>query len=429
MAGCRSALGPGECEDLMSRQTLRHADEVLSELDGWHREMRSQFPIFAVNSNLAYLDSSATAQKPAAVLDAVLRQLSTAHANAGRGSYPWATGTTKMMEAAQDRVAAFIGDTSRRGTVELTAGATAGLRAVAMDWLRVTARDGDNIIVPTSDHQANLVPWLEVAELLRAQGVRLTVRAMPMEPSGSGDYDVDALRTLITSRTRMVAATHVHHVGGNDMNLHRIRKAIGDEPVLCVDAAQSVGHLPVDVDTIGADFLVLAGHKAMALPGIGAVWTRTARTPALQSGGWAGSPNTTGAASLIAALDWLDTAGCGRIHEWTVALGARLTDHLRRMPDVEVIGCQSSLAADSPVQKRQGIVSFRHARIPARDLGFVLADRGILVRADGHCQAKGLGDQPIPVSEESVRVSTHVYTSPDEIDRVVDVLREVEELV
>lgn len=413
----------------MRAQSLPPAVAALAELQDWHREMRAQFPVFAANPELAYLDSSATAQKPAAVLEAVQRQLSTAHANAGRGSYPWATGTTKMVEVARDRVAAFIGDTGRRGTVDFTAGASAGLRAVAMDWLRITARDGDDIIVPAADHQANLVPWLEVAEVLSAQGVRLTVRAMPMEDSGSGDYDVDALRALVTPRTRMVAATHVHHVGGNDMNLHRIRAAIGDEPVLCVDAAQSVGHLPVDVDRLGADFLVLAGHKAMALPGIGAVWSRATRTPALRPGGWAGSPNTTGAASLIAALDWLDVAGCERIHEWTVALGARLTEQLRQMADVEVIGCQSSLAAESPVQKRQGIVSFRHARIPSRDLGFVLADRGILVRADGHCQAKGLGQQVLPAAEESVRVSTHVYTSPDEIDRLVEVLREVEEQV
>ncbi|MDO3399917.1 aminotransferase class V-fold PLP-dependent enzyme [Mycolicibacterium neoaurum] len=399
---------------------------TLAELADWHGERRAHFPALTADPQLAYLDSSATAQKPQAVIDAVTEHVSRDHANAGRGNYPWSTAATKLLEVACDRVATFIGDTQRRGSVALTAGASAGLRAVALDWLLHDARSGDEIIVPAADHQANLLPWLEAQALSRARGVDLIVHEMPMEKTGSGDYDIDALRALVSPRTRMVAATHVHHVGGNDMNLHRIRAVIGDEVVFCVDAAQSVGHLPVDVDRLGADFLVFAGHKAMALPGIGAVWSRDERTGPFTLGGWAGSPNTTGAASLIAALDWLSATDCSLIHRWTVALGARLTEGLRHLDGIEVIGCQDSLAADSPVQKRQGIVSFTHRDIPARDLGFVLADRGILVRADGHCQARGLDPAPASGTAESVRVSTHVYSAVDEIDRLLDVLAEVQ---
>ncbi|MER7842660.1 aminotransferase class V-fold PLP-dependent enzyme [Kitasatospora sp. NPDC096077] len=391
--------------------------ETFEELDSWHRELRAQFPIVTADPSQVYLDSAATAQKPRAVLDTVQRYLTTANANAGRGTYTWANATTALVERTRTRVAAFLGDPDpgRPSAVHFTSGTTEGLRTVARDWLTELLRDGDEIIVPFADHQANALPWLEAQRLLAERGVRVRVRELPYDPA-SHDYDHRALPQLVNERTAFVAATHVHHVYGGDMNVHRIRAAVGPSVPICLDAAQSVGHLPVDVGTLDVDFVVFSGHKAMALPGTGAVWARNTRGPAFRPGGWSGTPNTCGIASLEAALDWLDAAGPDRIQRWTGALAARLTDGLRGCDAYQVLGCQQSLAADSPVQRREGIVTLRHRAIPSNDLGFVLASHGLMVRADGHCQARA-GE-----SDSSVRVSLHVYNSPEEIDRLLAVL-------
>ncbi|MBG0857827.1 aminotransferase class V-fold PLP-dependent enzyme [Streptomyces spinoverrucosus] len=395
-------------------------DDELKELASWQQEVRGQFPIITGHPELAYLDSAATAQKPRAVLDAVQTYLTTANANAGRGTYPWANRTTALVERTRRRVKEFLDDSeaeSGRSAVHFFGGTTEGLRTVARDWLTTHLADGDEILVPYADHQANLAPWLEARRLLAERGVGVRVRGLPYQPE-SGDYDHRALPEVVGPRTRFVAATHVHHVYGGDMNVHRLRAAVGPDVPICLDAAQSVGHLPVSVAELDVDFVVFSGHKALALPGTGAVWARNApgRGPEFRPGGWQGTPNTVGIASLEAALDWLDAAGTDRIARWTTALAARLTDGLRHLDRYEILGCQASLAADSRAQRRHGIVAFRHHDIPSDDLGFILFSHGFMVRADNLCQA-GADEKTA-----SVRVSVHVYNTVEEIDRLLTVL-------
>ncbi|MBO4161361.1 aminotransferase class V-fold PLP-dependent enzyme [Micromonospora antibiotica] len=388
---------------------------ALDELHTWQEKLRGQFPLITANPDVAYLDSAATSQKPQVVLDAVLTYLTTGNANAARGTYPWANRTTTRIEQARDRLRRFLDDPApQRSGVHFVSGTTEGLRAVARDWLAPQLRDGDEIIVPFADHAANNAPWLEVAELLRHRGLSIGVRPMPYD--AAHDYDTDRLATMINSRTRLIAATHVHHVYGNDMNVHRLRSAAGPTIPICLDAAQGVGHLPLSTTATDVDFVVFSGHKTMALPGTGAIWARNQRGPTYTPAGWNGSPNTSGIISLVAALDWLDAAGLDRVARWNTALGARLTDGLRTMPDIEVLGCQNSLATDTLVQQRHGIVAFRHRLIGSNDLGFILAAHGLLVRADGHCQA----DQGERTA--SVRVSLHVYNTAEEVDRLLSVL-------
>ncbi|WP_435612303.1 aminotransferase class V-fold PLP-dependent enzyme [Streptomyces sp. bgisy159] len=396
----------------------RHRDD-LWDLTDWQAGLRAQFPILTAHPDLAYLDSAATAQKPRAVLDAVRTYLTTTNANAGRGTYPWANRTTALVEQARDRVRGFLRDPApQRSAVHFTGGTTEGLRTVARDWLPALLCDGDEIVVPHADHRANIEPWLEVQRHLARQGTRIHVLPMPYQRS-SGDYDHHALAELAGPRTRFVAVTHVHHVYGADMNIHRVRRAVGPDAVICLDAAQSIGHMPVSVAELDVDFVVFSGHKCLALPGSGAVWARQERGPGFAPGGWQGTPNTVGIVSLAAALDWLDGAGTDRVARWTTALAARLTDGLRRLDAYEVIGCRASLAADSPVQRRQGIVTFRHRDIPSGDLGFVLYDRGFMVRSDHHCQG-GEGEL-----DASVRVSAHLYNTVEEIDRLLTVLADL----
>ncbi|MGW2385569.1 aminotransferase class V-fold PLP-dependent enzyme [Streptomyces sp. NPDC001658] len=394
------------------------AKEELTPLTAWQRELRQQFPIITGHPALAYLDSAATAQKPRAVLDAAHTYLTTSNANAGRGTYPWANRTTELVDRTRQRVKEFLGDPApERSGVHFVGGTTEGLRTVARDWLASRLTDGDEILVPYADHQANLDPWLEVQRLLAERGVGIRVRGLPYQTE-SGDYDHRALPGMIGPRTRFVAATHIHHVYGGDMNVHRLREAVGPHVPICLDAAQSIGHLPVSVAELDVDFVVFSGHKALALPGTGAVWARNspARGPRFRPGGWQGTPNTVGIASLEAALDWLEAAGTDRIARWTTALAARMTDGLRHLAPYEILGCQASLAADSAVQRRHGIVSLRHHDIPSDDLGFILFSHGFMVRADSLCQA-GADEK-----SAAVRVSVHAYNTVEEIDRLLDVL-------
>jgi cysteine desulfurase/selenocysteine lyase len=385
------------------------------DLREWQSRLRDQFPILTAHPGQVYLDSAATSQKPQAVLDAVTNYLTSGNANAGRGTYPWANRTTALIEQAAQRTREFLGDPEPdRSGVHFVSGTTEGLRLIARDWLTGHLRDGDEIIVPAADHSANSLPWHEAVAQLTREGVSVRVREMPYDPAR--DYDHRLLPSMITERTRFIAVTHVHHVYGGDMNIHRIRAAAGPDVVICLDAAQSVGHLPVSLTGLDVDFLVFSGHKAMALPGTGAIWAANRRGARFEPGGWAGTPNTSGIVSLAAALDWLEKADLDRIERWTVALGARLTDGLRRLPSYEILGCQRSLAADSPVQQRHGIVTFRHHRIGSNDLGFILAAEGFMVRADGHCQAEA-GEKTT-----SVRVSVHAYNTAEEIDRLLELL-------
>lgn len=394
---------------------VRHPDLVLAELADWQREVRAQFPILRAAGRQAYLDSAATAQKPQAVLDAVQQYLVTANANAGRGTYRWANESTALVQRCADRVRELLDDRQQdRSSVNFVSGTTEALRRIALDWLVDVLADGDEIVVPVADHLANVTPWTEARDLLASRGVH--VRLVPMPYELSGDYDVAALAELVNERTRFVAATHVHHVYGVDMNVQRLRRLVGDDVVICLDAAQSVGHLPVSVARLDVDFVAFSGHKAMALPGVGALWARNARGPRYVHRGWDGSPNTTGMVSLMAAADWFDATGLGRIADWTVSLGARLTDGLHRLPGIRVLGCQDSLALDSAVQRRHGLVTFRRPGISSADLGFVLAEHGFMVRANAHCQG------PAGEQEASVRTSLHVYNTVEEIDGLLEVL-------
>ncbi|MFC4034710.1 aminotransferase class V-fold PLP-dependent enzyme [Streptomyces polygonati] len=394
----------------------RGTEATFRELRSWQQRLRAQFPILADPDQAAYLDNAATSQKPQAVLDATTAYLSTTNANAGRGSYTWANRTTELVERTRDRIKNMLDDPSPESShVLLTSGATEALRTVARDWLPLHLRDGDEIVVPFADHQANILPWQETQDLLARQGVRVRLRPMPYQLS-SGDYDHRALAAAVGPRTRFVAVTHVHHVYGADMNIHRIRQAVGPDAVICLDASQSIGHQPVSVTDLDVDFVAFSGHKALALPGTGALWSRQVRGPRFRPQGWSGTPNTAGAVSLLAALDWLHDAGIDRIERWTTALALRLTDALSRLDAFHVLGCQLSLDTASATQRRQSIVTFRHRSLTSSDLGFVLFSHGFMVRSDNHCQGSA-GEKT-----GSVRVSTHVYNTPEEIDRLVGVL-------
>ncbi|MCX4091675.1 aminotransferase class V-fold PLP-dependent enzyme [Nocardia sp. alder85J] len=390
--------------------------------------LRALFPALAEATEV-YLDSAATTQKPVPVIEAFDLYHRSRTANAGRGTYPWATGWTRELDRVRERTAGFLG--AAPDEIVFTPGATAGLNAVALSWGLATLDDGDEILYSPRDHASTVHPWRQLQATLARFGRRL--RLVPYRVTAYGEADTADIAAKVTGRTRLIAVTHLHHVFGALTTLEELRGRLDPRILLCFDCSQSGGHLPVDVGELGADFAVLAAHKMFGAPGTGVLYCRrrvhdqlTAFLPGGNSGVAVtdsgllpaampermegGTPNIPGILALGAALDVLDDLGRAAIAEHNRRLTRQLIEGLRPLPGLELLPGP----AHAPCEAGYGIVSFTLAGIAATDLGFVLAELGFLVRTGTHCvPPRDAAD------EDSVRVSTHVYTSAEDIDRFV----------
>ncbi|WP_433492914.1 aminotransferase class V-fold PLP-dependent enzyme [Nocardia grenadensis] len=399
-------------------------------------EVRASFPAVA-GSRETYLDSAATTQKPRAVIDTVLDYHSTATANAARGTYPWSTALTQRITAVRAATAHFVG-AARPDEIVFTGGATAALNAVALSWGLTALMDGDEILYSPRDHAANVSPWFLLRDTLARFGRRIEL--VPYRVTAAGQADTADIAAKLSPRTRLLTVTHLHHVFGARTTLTELRERIPPRVHLCFDCSQSGGHVPVDVTALGADFAAFAAHKMFAAPGTGILYCRQ-RThaqlrPFLPGGGTdavlttagfdagvmpglleGGTANIPGILSLGTALEVLETYGMPAIAAHNRALTRRLIDGLRAVPGLTFLPGPAHARDDSGY----GIVSFTLTGISAADLGFVLAEYGFLVRTGAHCVPETGGDP------ESVRVSTHVYTCLDDIDRFVDCVRTLAE--
>lgn len=399
-------------------------------------QVREDFPALAAAAEV-YLDSAATTQKPRAVVDAVREYHASATANAARGTYPWATALTQRIAEVRAHTARFVGAANPRDIV-FTSGATAALNAVALSWGLTALRDGDEILYSPRDHAANVHPWHLLRDTLARFGRRIEL--VPYRVTPTGHADTADIAAQLGPRTRLLTVTHLHHVFGSLTTLADLRDRLPERVLLCFDCSQSGGHLPVDVTTLGADFAVFAAHKMFAAPGVGVLYCHprvhpdlrpflpggatdaqlgaggfdTGRMPGLLEGG---TPNIPGILSLGAALEVLESYGMTAVARHNAALTHRLIAGLRTIAGVDFLPGPASGGQD----RGHGIVSFTLDGISAADLGFVLAEYGFLVRTGTHCVPGGAGDS------ESVRVSTHIYTGLDDIDRFTDRVRALAE--
>ena len=379
----------------------------------WAAERRAEFPAIAGHPEHTYLDSAATAQKPATVIEAVRRHLEGGTGNVGRGNHRWGRRAEAEMERCREAVRDLIGCGHTTGTVNLVSGTTEAIRRAALDIVLPELKAGDQLVVPLADHKANVEPWRELEGMASAAG--RPIELVPMPYDSTGDYDLERLACLVGPRTRLVAATHVHHVFGAEMRIRELREAVGPEVPILLDAAQSMGHVPVDVDALDIDLVAFSGHKVMAHTGIGVLWTRDLRLPSPALPGLEATPNVVGAVSLARACEWLMAASVERIAAHTEALVNRLARGLVEIPGVELAGCPGADRVGS-LPARTSLVAFRHQAVPSVDLGFALDSAGISVRADALCQA---GRSP---SEGLVRASVHVYNTHSEVDRLLEAL-------
>ena len=397
--------------------------------------VRADFPILGTRVHghpLAYLDNAATTQKPQAVIDAEIGYYTGANANVHRGVHHLSQTATDRYEAARAIVQRFI----HAGSVEevvFVRGATEGINLVAQSYARPLLRAGDEILITALEHHSNLVPWQMVCGQTGA-----ALKVVPVDEEGA--LDLAAFDALLGPRTRLCAFTLVSNALGTITPLAgMIRAAHARGVPVLVDAAQAVGHLPVDVQALDSDFLAFSGHKTYGPTGIGVLHGKREHLDAMppwQGGGdmiravtfehteyndlpykfEAGTPNIAGAIGLGAALDYVSGLGLAAVGAHEQALLAYATQCLNTIPGLRIIGTAPHKAA---------IVSFVLDGVHPHDIATILDRSGVAIRAGHHCamplmQRFGLAG--------TARASFALYNTLEEVDALVAGLHAVRRL-
>ncbi len=398
--------------------------------------LREDFPILHQDVNgkpLCYLDNAATSQKPRQVIEAVDRYYRQDNANIHRGVHTLAERATAAYESARERMAAFVNATASEEIVFLR-GTTEAINLVAQSWARPRLEPGDEILITELEHHSNIVPWQLVCEQTGA-----TLRAV--EVTESGELDLDSFEAAIARRPRLFAVGHVSNALGTINPVkHLIERAhIHGVPVL-VDGAQAAPHMAIDVQALGCDFYAFSGHKMFAPTGIGALWARRElleEMPPWQGGGemikmvridrslWndiphkfeAGTPNIAGAIGLAAAADYIESVGIGAIAEREEHLLNYATRVLNDLPGITIVGT---------AEKKAAVISFVVDNVHPHDLGTILDDEGVAIRAGHHCA--------MPLMEKlglvaTARASLAFYNTTAEIDTLAVALRKAQDIL
>ncbi|MCP5059878.1 MAG: cysteine desulfurase [bacterium] len=397
--------------------------------------IRSDFPILERTSRgkpLVYLDTAASAQKPRAVIDAISDFYENHYANIHRGVYELSERATRMHEDARGKVAAFLGAAESREIV-FTRNATESINLIAASWGRQNLNTGDEILITTLEHHANIVPWQLLCEEKNAR-----LRVVPI--NDAGELDMDAFESLISDRTRLVAVSHVSNALGTINPVREIINIAHERgiPVL-LDGAQAVPRFGVDVQELGCDFYVFSGHKLYGPSGVGILYGRAElleAMPAYQSGGdmietvsfekstfkpapykfEAGTPDIAGAIGLGAAIDYLSGLGMDEIERHELELTTYGTKLLEAIPEVRLIGT----AAD-----KTGVLSFVVDGIHPHDLGTILDMEGIAIRAGHHCAQPLMERFDVPAT---ARASLGLYSISEDLDHLAQGLHKAIEM-
>lgn len=388
--------------------------------------LRTQFPILAREvrgKRLHYLDNAATAHMPLAVADAVRSHDLNHRANVHRGVHKLAEEATQAYEAARAKVARYLN--TRVDELVFTSGATAALNLVAHSYGALLS-PGDEILISELEHHSNIVPWQ-----LAAQQRGLTIKAIPATEEGR--LDLDVLDGLVTSRTRLIAVTHVSNVTGAVSDVGRLvaaARSVGARVLL--DGSQRAPHGPLDVAALGVDFYVFTGHKLFAPNGVGVLWGRRelleAMPPFLGGGEMikrvtltrstyadpprrfeAGTPPIAQAVGLGAAIDFLLALDWSAIAAHEMALTQRLLDGLARIDGARVIG-------PAGLQQRASVVSFDIDGMHPHDICQLLDDRGVALRGGHHC-AQPLMDRFDLAA--TTRASIALYNDAADVDALL----------
>ncbi|MEL6709121.1 MAG: cysteine desulfurase [Pseudomonadota bacterium] len=386
-------------------------------------DLRADFPglLTPDGSPWHYLDTAATAQKPQAVIDAMARAMGEDYATVHRGVYARSAEMTLAYETARRRIAGFIG--GREEELVFTRGATEAINLVANTWGRANLKAGDRILLSQIEHHSNIVPWQLLAE---ATGAEIDVCPLTEDH----EIDLDAAERMLTPAHKLVALVHVSNVTGGVLDAKRaadLAHSVGAK--LLLDGCQAAPRLKVDVAALKCDFYVFSAHKLYGPTGIGALWAKADildAMPPWEGGGAmidrvsfekttfapppqrfeAGTPAITEAITFAAAVDYIEGVGLGRIHEIEAALVAKLRRELSVMNDVTLYG-----PADSA-----GIVSFTIDDIHPHDLGTILDESAVAIRAGHHCAQPMMDYLGIPAT---ARASFGLYSTEADVDALI----------
>jgi cysteine desulfurase/selenocysteine lyase len=395
--------------------------------------VRNDFPILSrlVNGKpLVYLDNAATSHKPRQVIDALVDYYERYNSNVHRGVHTLSVEATEHYEEARGKVARFINAPEPEHVIWVR-NTTEAINLVAKTWAKANVHAGDEILVTEMEHHSNLVPWQQLAA---EQGATLKFIAL------DDDYKLDLsdLDSLLTPKTRIVAITHMSNVLGTITPVEQLIEAahrVG--AVVLLDAAQSVPHLPIDVQKLGCDFLAFSGHKMLAPTGIGCLYVRGEMLdeiePFLYGGemvlavtfetaSWAplpmrfeaGTPNIADAIGMGAAVDYLQALGMDNVRQHEVAITRYAVERFRELEEVTTFGT-------TDIEMRGGVVSFYLDSVHPHDLGQVLDSHGIAIRTGHHC-AMPLVRSRLHVPA-TARASFYLYNTESEVDALIDGLK------
>ena len=397
--------------------------------------IRQDFPILHQEINgkpLVYLDNAATTQKPQAVIDAIVNYYVKNNANVHRGVHTLSQRATDDYESARESVRRFI-NAPEDCEVIYVRGATEGLNLVASSYGRKYFKSGDEVIITGMEHHSNIVPWQLLGKEL---GIRL--RVVPF--NDDGELLLDELEGMLNGRTKLVSVVHQSNALGTINPVRTIVELAHAKGVpVMLDAAQSVPHMPIDVQELGADFLTFSGHKLYGPTGIGVLWGRADllnAMPPYQSGGEmirsvtyeetifnvlpakfeAGTPDIAGAIGLSAAIEYLEAIGMEKIAAYEQALMQYGAELLSSIEGVRIIGN----AAD-----KGGVLSFIMDAAHAHDIGTILDAEGIAVRTGHHCAQPVMARYGVAAT---ARASLGLYNTTAEIDSLVKAIDRVIEV-
>ncbi len=392
---------------------------------------KQDFPLLANNPQLKFLDSAATAQRPACVLDAQRSFYETMNANPLRGLYGLSVKATMAIEDARKHVASFI-NAPRHRDIVFGRNASEMLNLVALSYGAHAVGAGDEICITIMEHHSNLIPWQQIC---RATGAALVF----MRPNEDGVITEAEMRAKIGPNTKIVSAVHVSNVLGVENNV-RLMASIAHEngAVMVVDGAQSVPHLQVDVQKLGCDFFVFSAHKLFGPMGIGVLWARRdllEAMPPLLTGGemidsvtetdatWAqvpekfeaGTQDAAGMYALDAAISYIENVGLDAIREREDALVAYAMKRMGELPFIKIIG-------SSDPRLHHGVIAFNVKGIHPHDVSSVLDIDDVAIRAGHHCAQPLLAWLGV---ESSCRASIAFYNDASDIDAMIEGLKKV----
>ena len=405
-------------------------------MSNWDVEkIRKDFPVLSREVNgkpLVYLDNGASSQVPQSVIDRTSKYLSEEHSNIHRGVHYLSQHATTAYEAAREKVKRFINAREAKECI-FVRGTTEGVNLVAHSYGRKFINEGDEILVSQMEHHSNIIPWQMIAE---EKGARVVM--IPMNERG--ELIIDEYENLLNERTKMVAVTHVSNSLGT---VNPVKEMIATAhkfgvPV-CVDAAQSVPHFPVDVQDLDADFFIFSGHKMFGPTGSGVMYGKRTwldQMPPYQTGGGmirtvsfegttfapipdkfeAGTPAIAAGIGLGAAIDYINSIDFEAAAAYEHELLEYATERLSDISGVKIIGTAA---------KKASVLSFTIENIHPHDIGTILDQQGIAVRAGHHCAQPVMQFFDVPAT---ARASFAFYNTKEEVDKLADSVQKVIEV-